>query len=197
MLVSPVFFGASLIARMDAADRYLPISAADLARLTAELGEDDSAYLTLRDPVGAEIVKVTNTCGGLVVDRGQDGTAALNFPRGSCIRWEMTPAEVRELICTHDCCEGGCPCEPVAAAGFTLPAARVGVPWYGACVFTGDTPMELAVTGLPSWATVTVGANHVGVRGTPTGAGTFTVSVAATNCSGAVAVQAGDIIVGA
>lgn len=191
MLVTPVFFSASLNARLDKADRTLPLNKADSDRLMAAMEEDDYAYLVIRDPVGAEIVKVTNTCGGLLVDRGQDGTDAMNFPKGSCVRHEMTPAVVKDLICNYNCCEGDCPCDPVESAGITLPAAKVGVAWNGNAVFTGDTPMELSATGVPAWATITLGANYIAFSGTPTGAGSFNISVAGTNCGGAIAVQQG------
>jgi hypothetical protein len=196
MLVNLIFFSASISQRMDKADRFLPLNTTDTARLVAAMGEDDYTYLILRDPVGAEVIKVTHTCGGLIVDRGEDGTEPLNFPRGSCVRWEMTPAVVKELICTHNCCEGECPCEPVAAAGITLPAGKVGVSWHGVAIFTGDTPMELAATGVPAWATITVGANYVTIDGVPTGSGAYNISVAATNCGGQVAVQQGPLIIG-
>lgn len=195
MLVNTVFFSATLTARMDKADRALPISTTDTARLVAALGEEGYTYLILRDPIGAEIIKAVNTCGGLVVSRGEDGTEPLNFPQGSCVRWEITPAGVKELICTHDCCDGVCTCDPVAAAGFTLPAGAVGVPWHGVAIFTGDTPMEVTAIGVPSWATVVVGANYITMEGVPTTSETYSIAVAATNCNGSMAVQQGSLII--
>ena len=191
MLVNLIFFSASLNQRLDKADRVLPLSATDNARLRDAMATDDYTYLVIRDPVGAEVIRVTKTCGELVIDRGEDGSDAMNFPRGSCVRWEMVPAVVKDLICTHDCCEGECPCEPVETAGITLPAGVVGVPWHGVAIFTGDTPMELAVAGAPAWATITAFANYVTITGTPTGSATHVISVAATNCNGSVAVQQG------
>lgn len=195
MLRTPVFFNAALNSRLDKADRALPLHTQDTDRLKAALAEDDYTWLVIRDEVGSEIVKVTNTCGGLVIDRGEDGTEPLNFPKGSCVRWEMVPATVRELICTHDCCDDGCPCDAVKAAGVALPEARKGVQWFGSAVFTGSVPMELAVAGAPAWMQVTKGANYVSFSGVPGAAGEYTLSVAATNCNGKTAVQQGKLII--
>ena len=193
MLVTPVQFAATLNARLDKGARQLPLSASDEAKLMAAVGDEEYTYLVLRDPTGAEIVKVENTCNTLLVTRGQDGTDDRNVPRGSCVRFEMVPAIVKDLICNYNCCDGDCPCEAVAAAGITLSPAKVGESWQGSAVFTGDTPMTIAVEGAPSWAKVEVGANFVNFSGVATGAGTFNISVAATNCDGHVAVQQGTL----
>lgn len=195
MLVTPVEFTASLSARLDKADRQLPLSLSDENRLKAAVPDGDHTYLVIRDPLGAEIVMVENACGTLLVTRGQDGTEARNFPRGSCIRYEMTPAMVKDLICTYDCCDGECPCEAVAAAGITLPSVASGYPWNGSAVFTGDTPMTIAVQGAPSWVQVEVGPNFVSFSGVASGSGSFTIAVAAANCDGQVAVQSGTLTV--
>ena len=195
MLITPVFFNAALLQRLDKADRALPLSTSDEDRLKAALKENDHTWLTIRDEVSTEIVRVTNTCGGLVLDRGEDGTEARNFPKGSCVRWEMTPAVVKDLICTHNCCDDECPCDAVAAAGFALPNATHGVPWQGSAIFTGSTPMELAVAGAPSWMRVEKGANFIAFYGTPTAAGEYTLAVAATNCAGSTAIQQGKLLV--
>ena len=190
MLKTPVEFTASLSDRLDKGDRSLPLNTTDENRLKAAVPDGDYTYLVIRDPTGAEIVKVENTCGTLLVTRGQDGTTARNFPRGSCIRYETTPAIVKDLICNYDCCaDQECPCDPVAAAGITLPAVRAGAAFNGSAVFTGDVPMTIAVDGAPSWMDVSIGANYVTMSGTATGVGTFNISVAATNCDGMVAVQ--------
>lgn len=197
MLVTPVQFTATLNARLDKADRQLPLTASDEARLTAAVPDKSYTYLVLRDPTGAEIVKVENSCNTLLVTRSQDGTDPRNFPRGSCVRFETVPAVIKDLICTHSCCDGECPCEPVKAAGITLPAVKAGASWSGSAVFTGDTPMTIAVQGAPSWVKVRVGANYVSFTGVASGSGSFNISVAATNCDGQVAVQQGVLQVNA
>ncbi|EFG2981110.1 hypothetical protein M9M43_002156 [Escherichia coli] len=195
MLKTPVFFSATLTRRLDKADRALPLAVQDEDRLAAILEEDDHTWLTIRDDVGAEVVRITHTCGGFVVDRGEDGTTPLNFPKGSCVRWEMTPAVVKDLICTHNCCDDECPCDAVTAAGIALPEATKGVQWHGSAIFTGSTPMELAVAGAPAWVKVQKGANYVTFSGVPAAPGEYTLSVAATNCDGKTAVQQGKLIV--
>lgn len=194
-MLTPFAFTASLTERLDKDARVLPLSHKDEAALKAQVPEGNYTLLTLRDPVGAEIVKVEHTCDALLVTRAQDGTTAKTFPKGSCIRFEMTPAVVKELICTHDCCEGNCPCVPVKAAGVVLPEATKNIPWHGSAVFSGDLPMALAVTGAPDWVTSSLGPNFVTLSGTPPAAGEFVISVAATNCSGEVAVQQGKLTV--
>lgn len=194
-MLTPIEFTTSLSERLEKGVRVLPLFSKDEAALKALVPDGEYTFLTIRDLVGAEIVKVENTCDTLLVTRAQDGTSEKTFPKGSCVRFEMTPAVVKELICTHNCCEGECPCEPVKAAGFVLPAATKTLAWQGSAVFTGDLPMELAVTGAPSWVKMTLGPNFVAFEGTPPAAGTFVISVAATNCSGEVAVQQGTLTI--
>lgn len=193
-MLTPVAFTATLSAKLERGDLVLPLSRTDEMALKSYIPDGEYTYLTIRDTTGTEIVKVEHVCSELVLTRAQDGTLERTFPKGSCVRFEMTPAAVKDLICTYDCCEDGeCPCEPVQAAGFVLPPARVGIPWKGTAVFTGDLPMELAVTGTPSWMSVTAGTNFVKLEGTPSAAGDFIISVAATNCNGQVAVQQGGL----
>lgn len=188
-------FDAQLAKPLYRGEHYLPLRQEALADLMLAIPDGDYTFLTIRDRVNEEIIRVEHVCGTFVINRAQDGTIDSTFPIGSCIMFRVTPAIVKELICTHNCCEGDCPCEPVASAGYTFPSARVGVAWAGTVVFIGDTPMEISVDGLPSWASVSVGANYVSISGTPSGAGTFGVAVAATNCSGAVAVQQTQLVI--
>lgn len=191
MLKTPVVFSAALNDKLYSDGRALPLSKKDSDILKALLPEDSYTYLTLREPTGAEIVRAEHTCGGIVIDRGEDGTKARTFPRGTCVRFEMTPAVVKDMICNIDCCDGDCPCNPVESAGITLPPAKRGVAWSGTAVFTGDTPMSIATAGAPSWVEVKVWANYVTFSGVPTGTGSFSIAVTATNCDGAVAIQQG------
>lgn len=195
MLVTPVHFSANLNFRLNKVDRRLALSYADEASLAAAVPNGDYTYLVIRDPTGAEIIKVENICGTMLVTRGQDGTEPRNFPKGSCIRYETTPTVVKDLICSYDCCEGECPCEAVAAAGITLPPVVSGSGWNGSAVFTGDTPMTIAVQGAPDWVRVEVGPNFVSFSGVASGSGSFTIAVAAANCDGQVAVQSGTLTV--
>lgn len=187
MLVTP-YFTATLINKLDKLDVQLSLSQADNARLLAAIGDGNYTYLTIRDSTAAEIVKAEVTCDTILITRAQDGTVATTFPKGSCVRFEMTPAVVKDLICNYDCCDGPCPCTAVTSAGVSFPPATSGQPWTGNAIFSGTLPIELTSTGAPSWVTVTVGTNYLTFSGTPTGAGTFNIAIAATNCSGEVAV---------
>lgn len=178
------YYRATTTTTLPANSAELPVSSADLTTLLSIIPEGETMALILDDKIHTEEVLAENQCGQIVLARGQGGTIPMTFPRGTCVKSELTLTYLRYEICNYDCCEGDCPCVPAAAAGFTIAPAIVGVPWVGQAVFTGDTPMGIGVTGMPSWMTATPEANYVVLSGTPTGAGTWTISVAATNCSG-------------
>lgn len=199
MLKTPIALSITLADKLGKDDRYLPLSESNEALLVAAIpNEGDYCYLTIREPSGAEVVKVTNTCGVFTIDRGEDGTDARTAPRGSCVRWEMTPQQVKDLICNYNCCEDGdCPCEAVGAGGITVPTGIVNQAWNGSAVFTGDAPMQIAVSGMPSWMKATVYQNSVQLEGTPNFAGTSEITVAATNCDGKLSIQTAKLTVNA
>lgn len=183
MITKP--FSARLSNSMDAVSSYLPLRPEDESRLQSLIPEDEYTFLTIKNDLDAEYVKVTNQCGVLLVERGQGGTAPVKHPRGSCVFFENSVAVTEWLICNFDCCAGDCPCEPVTVAGVVIPPARVGVPWGGSVIFGGDLPMVVgASTSAPSWLTITAGPNYVVFEGTPPGEGTFVFSASATNCAG-------------
>lgn len=199
MLKTPIALSITLDAKLNKDDRYLPLSESNEALLVAALpNEGDYTYLTIREPSGAEVVKVTNSCSVFTVDRGEDGTDARTAPRGSCVRWEMTPQQVKDLICNYDCCaDGECPCEAVAAGGITVPTGVLNHAWNGSAVFTGDVPMQIAVSGMPAWMKATVYQNSVQLEGTPNVAGKSEITVAATNCDGKLSIQTATLTVNA
>ena len=56
--------------------------------------------------------------------------------------------------------------------------------------------MQFGVTGMPDWMTATYAGNYVKLSGTPVAAGTFSVSVAASNDMGKnIAVAQGTVTV--
>lgn len=56
-------------------------------------------YLTLRADGRREVVRVVGAAGTtLVVQRGQDGTAASWWPQGACLSVEWNPQQLREFI---------------------------------------------------------------------------------------------------
>jgi hypothetical protein len=150
----------------------------------------------LRDNLYCEEIEIMNQCGQiLIVGRGLGGTEAKVFPRGTELKFEVTPSVVREIVCSHDCCETPCPEDPVAAAGVLLPPARTGIPWDGTMVFTGSLPIMMGAQ-LPPWVTASNGANYVKLSGTPPGPGEYLVIVTGSNMKGhAGAIQSGTITV--
>lgn len=197
MLITPTDFSATLVSKLEKDALLLPLSELDRVDLLDQLGEDGNyTYLVLRaDNIRSEIVKVTVKCNELVLERGQDSTTAKTFPRGTCVLFLVTPMIVKHLICNYDCCEDeDCPCAEVKSAGFHLPAGIVNSKWSGSVVFSGDLPMAIG-TDLPIWITATVEANHVTLVGTPPVAGSYNIAVSATNCSGAIVVQQGVVVI--
>lgn len=182
MILKP--FSATLNSTLNKDSGYLPLSTEDTNRLLSILPEGDEMCLTLMDNLYVEWIRAENQCGVIVIERGIRGSEPRKFPRGTCVLFEMSLPLIEWLICNHDCCDGPCPCEPVESAGVIFPPITVDVPWEGTAIFKGDIPMVFAVTGMPSWMVAEYGANYVKFSGTPTSDYDFTVSIAATNCSG-------------
>jgi hypothetical protein len=189
-------FSAQLVRHLDRTDMYLPLAEGDLARLANLLDGGESTLLVLQDGMNSEEIKVREECGDVIIaERGLGGTEVWKFPRGSTLCFKVTLSVVKDLICNWDCCqEEGCPCEQVSNAGVLLPAGRVGVSWQGVVIFNGTTPIQMLAKTLPSWMTVTYSTRTATLSGTPSAVGTFTVEVAATNCSGSYStVQSGTV----
>lgn len=188
MNVRNEYFSASLNACLEATDVYLPISDGAAADLKALLTEPDQyMYLTLKDDVNFETVKVRNEQGTLMLERGLEGTEATKHPFGTCIV-SVSPtvvALVKDLICNYECCDGPCPVEPVVCAGTALPEyTNVGLPFNGCVIFTGSSPINIVMNGAPAWMQALQMGNTLILSGTPDKAGDTTFSVAATNGNG-------------
>lgn len=178
-------YSAILNAALEKDASILPVSADDAARLASILPAGESIALLIKDGVNTEEVLAVNECGIIILDRAQGDTDARKFPKGSCVYHAMTYSAVSWLICNLDCCGDDCPCTPVTYAGNALSVGYVGRSWVGNVVFTGSTPMTITAASLPSWVTTTRGANYLRMSGTPTGVGSWSFSVTATNCGGA------------
>lgn len=186
--VTTDFFTAYLNEKLEANEVYLPLNDSAYADLLSNLlNSADYTYLSLRGDTNFETVSVRNDGGTLVLTRGLSGTTAVTHHYGTCVS-TISPtviAAIKDLHCNYSCCEDGdCPCEAVVFRGAIMPDGNVGRAWGGSVVFSGDLPMELAVYGNPSWMTVTAGSNYIEFAGTPVASGTYTFSVAATNCNG-------------
>ena len=169
--------------KLEAADIYLPLATADMAALTALVPEGEETILTLAWDMVKEYVKVKNESGTILLERGID-SKAVAFPKGSCLFFENSIPVTKWLICNYECCEGECPVDAVAFSGAVLPNGKVGNAWEGSFVFSGDLPIVFGVTGMPDWMTATYAGNYVKLTGTPVAAGTFSISVAASNDRG-------------
>ncbi len=187
------YFSAMINAKLEATDVYLPLDEAAKADLLKILADPKAyTYLTLKGEQHFETVKVINQQSTLILERAREGTKAVLHHFGTCIS-TVSPtvlAVIKDLVCNFDaCCEGNpCPCEPVTYVGAVLPTGRVAQEWKGSAVFKGGLPMITAVNGTPTWMSVIQNQNAVFLSGTPTAAGTFSFSVAATNCNGTVIV---------
>lgn len=192
-MITPVGFQTTLTDKLLIGQTDLPIPASDAAMLSGLLSDTGHVFLTVQDQVGTEVIKVSGACGSFTVARGQDGTAPLNFPKGSCVAFRVTPAVVRDMVCNTTCCEGDC-CTDVAVAGSTLADGTVGAAYKATVIFSGTLPIQIAVSGVPVWMTAQVGPNYVNFTGVPPVAQDVTIGAAATNCGGAV-VSVSDTIV--
>jgi len=193
MILKPVNF--NLNGKLEATDKYLPLTTSDMAALTAIIPDGEEMYLTISWDLAKEYVLAKNVSGTILLERGVDSVARA-FPKGSCIYFENSIPVTKWLICNHECCDGECPVDAVEGKGYILPLGKVNNPWGGSFVFSGDLPMVFGVTGMPSWMTATYMGNYVKLSGTPTVAGTYTIAVSASNGKGEfIAVQQGTLTV--
>jgi hypothetical protein len=179
---------------LEPTDLALILPKSDAIKLGALVPGGEQIILDICDGVRNEAVIATNTDCGFALERLADTPG--RFPFGSTVSSVLSAgvvAAIKWMVCNTDCCEGPCPCVAVTAAGLVFPPLAPGFQWTGTAIFAGGTPMEFAVSGLPSWATATTGSNYVKIPGTPTGAGSWTVSISATNCDGHIVVQQGVI----
>lgn len=192
-------FTAGLTQAMEADAVTLPLASSALADLSKLLEEDDTyTFASIKSDSTFETVKIYIASGSLVVDRAQAGTSAVKHPCGSivCLVSPTIEAALKAIICEYDCCEGDCPCTDVTFAGAFLPTATVNTAWEGCVLFTGSLPMSFGITNQPSWMTIEAEGGTVRLSGTPTGVGTYSFAVAASNCSGTtVALWQGNLIV--
>jgi len=188
-------FSATLNDTLTKDSGFLPLRDNDRNRLLSIIPENDEMFLTIKDGLHTEWIRAENQCGTIVLTRGIAGSEARKFPRGSCVLFETSLPLIQWLICNYDCCvDMDCPCIEIENAGVVFPAARVNYPWEGSAIFKGDLPITFGITGMPSWMTAEQGANYVRLYGTPNGAGTYTISIAGTNCSGKyVAIQSAEL----
>ena len=182
-------FQAFLAAPLEATGVTLPLSASAHADLLKLLKEKDSyTYLSIKDNVNFETVKVYADGGYLLLDRGQAHTTPVKFSFGACVS-TLTPTAIAVIENVLKDMVGECRqyYNPDAMGGqlgvafSDLPAGRVGQEWRGAIVLGGTLPIKITVTGVPSWVTVTHYENMVELVGKPTGAASTAFTLHAVN----------------
>lgn len=94
-----------LIDKLADVDTDLPIHEEHLASLKKRVVDGTYTYLRISDGTNIEFIKVENVGGSLRVQRGLELTEPHTFPVGSCVRWELTPTAIRDIICQMPCCE--------------------------------------------------------------------------------------------
>jgi hypothetical protein len=169
-----------------------------MTRLLSLIPDGETSLLVLRDNLYVEEIEVQNIDGVITIKtRGLDETEARRFPRGTCLSFDVTLSVVKHLVCNYDCCaDSPCQIDPVTVTGVHLPQATVGQNWSGLIIFGGTPPLLLAPgVGLPSWTQAEVGENYIKFSGTPTVAGSVSVTVAGTNATRTLVAQSFPLMV--
>jgi hypothetical protein len=103
-MTTPYGINYKFVSALTATATTLPLANGDAGSLATKIGATGHAWLTISDPIGAEVVKASVFNGQILIERGQDGSTARVFPAGSCVDARMTSAAVKDLICNYDCC---------------------------------------------------------------------------------------------
>lgn len=99
-------FITNLTDKLADVDTDLPIHEQHLSLLKARLTIEGGGYTYLKilDGTNVEYVKVIYDGSTLHMERGLEKTSPTTFPVGSCVKWELTPTAVRDIICQMPCC---------------------------------------------------------------------------------------------
>ena len=144
----------TLSADLSATATELPLS--DASTLCATIGTGNTSKLEITDGTFTEIVKVTGCASGSpVVERGQEGTTAHAFVKGSCVRYVLTTSTVCELISVGGCAASASCTALKVVAGKTLPAAVGGLAYSHVIAWEGTAPFTVTVLQKPAWMTIT------------------------------------------
>lgn len=104
MYIDLAGFNTRLITNLKATDRHLPIALDEYNRLLGVLAYDDFSFLEIRDGNASEVIKVTNVCGKLVIDRGMEQTTIKAFRCGTGVAFILTMSGVEYTVCQLDKC---------------------------------------------------------------------------------------------
>lgn len=97
-------FISNLTEKLGDNDHDLPIFEEHLAMLKKRLNKNKYTFLKLIDGTHVEYIKVSDVNGSLMIERGLELTKPRTFPKGSCVKWELTPTAVRDIVCQMPCC---------------------------------------------------------------------------------------------
>lgn len=107
MYVPLAGFVTRLTDSIDEKARYFPVPSKDYDFVLYELLDDDHSFLEIRDGNAIEIVKVTNFCGRIMIERGVEKTQPLAFRCGVGVAFIQTMQGVKDTLCqmTEDDCQ--------------------------------------------------------------------------------------------
>lgn len=181
-------FVAYLAKTLEASDVYLPLASSAHADLVKLLKDGDYTYLTIQDDTNIESVKVYSEGGVLLLDRAQCSTDAHKFSYGAqvCTVAPTHLCAIRSFVeeLTATCYNPDAMGTNLSIVSRDMPAATVGTSYRGQIIMGGRLPIIVSVTGAPTWMTVTHYANMIELTGTPTLAGSHTITVKANNTFG-------------
>lgn len=98
-------FISNLTDKLADIDTDLPIHEQHLSSLKARVTPNKYTFLKVIDGTKIEYIKAVNVGGDLHIERGLELTTPTTFPTGSCVKWELTPTAVRDIVCQMPCCE--------------------------------------------------------------------------------------------
>lgn len=98
-------FISMLVDKFADIDTDLPVPEQHISYLKSRLDVDGGyTFLKILDGTNIEYIRVTNNRGSLLISRGLEYTTPTTFPVGSCVKWELTPTAIRDIVCQMPCC---------------------------------------------------------------------------------------------
>lgn len=96
-------YSQKLASKLTKDDITLSLSDDGKALLSLLPNTGDYTYLILDDGISREVVRAYNDAGEILIQRGQGDTEAYTFPKGTCVKWEMTGAWISAFVCQLEC----------------------------------------------------------------------------------------------
>lgn len=99
MYINLAGFAARLSDNITEKSRHLPLATEDYNFLLGQLDDGDHSFLEIRDGNTIEVVRVTNTCDAIVIDRGAEQTRPMAFRCGTGVLFTLTMQGVKDMVC--------------------------------------------------------------------------------------------------